>query len=57
MYKPVSTDRLFPSGDLEICQIVGGQLVRRWYQGYTKREALRLFKKELSKVVGNVIKR
>jgi len=40
----VSATKLFPSGDWEICALVKGFLVSRRYNGYTKSEAVRLFK-------------
>jgi len=38
--------KLFPSGAWEVYSIIGGYLVRRVYFGYTKRQALRMFKAE-----------
>lgn len=34
------------NGAWQISDIIGGHLVTRTYYGYTKREALRLFKSE-----------
>ena len=38
--------KLFPSGMWEVSAVIGGYLVRRRYQGYTKKEAFNLFKDE-----------
>ena len=43
----VSIVRLFPSGAWEVSAVVRGFLVSRRYSGYTKREALRLFREEM----------
>ena len=40
--KPTAT-QLFPSGAWEVSAVIDGQLVRRSYHGYTKREAIRRF--------------
>lgn len=45
----MTTERLFPSGDWLITDIINGYLVRRRYSGYTKREAEKLFKAEVKK--------
>jgi predicted deacylase len=39
--------KLFPSGALEVCAVVSGQLIRRRYFGYSRREAIRLFRANL----------
>lgn len=41
-----TTTRLFPSGAWEVCDLIGGSWVRRTYYGYTKREAVTLFRRE-----------
>lgn len=41
--------KLFPSGALEVCAVAGGQLIRRRYFGYSKREAIRAFRATLAK--------
>ena len=38
--------KLFPSGAVEVSDIINGYLVRRIYYGYTKREAARMFRAE-----------
>lgn len=38
--------KLFPSGDLLISEIYKGQLEQRRYQGYTKKEAVKLFNQD-----------
>ena len=35
------------NGAWEVCSIIGGYLVRRAYYGYSKREAIRLFRAEV----------
>lgn len=47
----MTTTKLFPSGAIEVSDIIGGYLVRRVYYGYTKREAVRLFRAETMKGV------
>jgi hypothetical protein len=39
--------RLFPSGDWQISAIVGNRLLSRRFSGYTKREALALYRAEV----------
>lgn len=34
-------------GAIWVCDVIGGQLVCRRYYGYTKREAVRLFREEM----------
>jgi hypothetical protein len=47
MSSPV-VSRLYPSGAWEVSDIVGGYWVARTYYGYTRREAVALFRRELS---------
>lgn len=42
----MTATRLYPSGAWEVSDIIRGQWVRRTYYGYTKREALTLFRAE-----------
>lgn len=42
----MTVERMFPSGGYRIDDVVGGYLVTKWYYGYTKREAIRMFKEE-----------
>jgi hypothetical protein len=42
----MTVERMFPSGGYRIDDVVGGYLVTKWYYGYTKREAIKLFKEE-----------
>jgi hypothetical protein len=44
----VTATKKFPSGAWEVSDIVGGYLVTRIYYFYTKREAIALFRKEVS---------
>ena len=46
MSSPV-VSRLFPSGAWEVSDIVAGYWVRRTYYGYTRREAVALFRREV----------
>jgi hypothetical protein len=41
------------NGGLVLSAVVGGYLVSRQYYGYTKREALKLFRSELKTEKGN----
>ena len=45
--------KLFPSGAWQVSAIVGNHRVVRTYYGYPKREALRLFRKEVRHVGSN----
>lgn len=38
--------RVVPSGAWQVSDMIGGYLVTRTYIGYTKREALRMFREE-----------
>lgn len=38
--------RIFPSGAWQVSTIINGYLVTRTYYGYTKREAIALFRSE-----------
>lgn len=40
----VTATRIHHNGAWEVSAIIGGYLTRRVYYGYTKREAIRLFK-------------
>ena len=42
----MSIAKLFPSGAIEIVDIIDNQLVRRVYYGHTRREAVKMFKAE-----------
>jgi hypothetical protein len=42
----MSVNRVWHSGAWIVSDIVGGYLVSRTYYGYTKREAVRLFREE-----------
>ena len=42
----MTIERMFPSGAYRIDAVIDGYLVTKWYYGYTKREAIRLFKEE-----------
>lgn len=44
---PLTITKLFPSGALEVCAVVKGQLVSRRYFGYTRREAVAMFRAAL----------
>lgn len=41
-------NKLFPSGAYEISDIIGDTRIHRTYMGYTKRDALALFKQEFT---------
>lgn len=43
-------ERMFPSGGYLIYSTVDGYLRQRRYYGYTKREAIRLFKQEMKEI-------
>ena len=47
MSNPI-VSRLYPSGAWEVSDIVAGYWVRRTYYGYTRRQAVALFRRELS---------
>lgn len=38
--------KLFPSGAIEVSDIIADHLVRRVYYGYTRREAAAMFRSE-----------
>jgi hypothetical protein len=42
----MTIERHFPSGAWIIYELYHGHLVQRRYEGYTKKEAIALFKKE-----------
>jgi hypothetical protein len=42
----MTIERMFPSGGYRIDVVVDGYLVTKWYYGYTKREAIKLFKEQ-----------
>ena len=42
-----SIEKLFPSGALLVCGFLGTNMVRRQYMGYSKREALAMFKRDV----------
>jgi hypothetical protein len=42
----MTIERMFPSGGYRIDAVVDGYLVTKWYYGYTKREAIKLFKEQ-----------
>jgi hypothetical protein len=43
----MTIEKKFPSGALEITDIVDGQLITETYMGYTKREAVQLFREKI----------
>lgn len=43
----MTATKLFPSGAWQVCAVVRGYLVTRTYYGYSKREALAMFKREV----------
>jgi hypothetical protein len=43
--EPTAT-KLFPSGAIEVCDIINNQLIRKTFYGYTKQEAIASFKAE-----------
>lgn len=43
----MTATRLFPSGAWQVSAIVGGCLKVRTFYGYSKREAMREFRREL----------
>ena len=45
----MSVEKLFPSGAWQVCDVIAGQLVRRTFFGYTKREAAAAFRAEFPK--------
>src|SRR3990167_8562654 len=45
----MTATKLFPSGAVEVSAIVGGYLMRRTYFGYTIRQAIKLFQREVTK--------
>lgn len=45
-----TVEKVFPSGALRVSSIVNGALMTRTYYGYTRREAVRLFKAEAKTV-------
>lgn len=46
----ISIDRIVPSGAYRLTALVNGYLVSRQYMGYTKREAIHLFKDHIADV-------
>lgn len=48
-YADIHIERSFPSGGYWCAARVDGYLQRRFFIGYTKREALRLFHDEMNK--------
>lgn len=40
----MTIQKLFPSGAIEVSDVIEGYLVRRVYFGYTKRQAAALFR-------------
>jgi hypothetical protein len=42
----MTVERMHPSGAYRIDDVIGGYLVTKWYYGYTKREAIKLFKEQ-----------
>ena len=40
----MTTTKLFPSGAIEVSDLIGGHLVRHTYYGYSKAEARRFFR-------------
>lgn len=42
----MNVTKLFPSGALEVSDIRDGQLIRRKFFGYTKKEAIAAFRAE-----------
>jgi hypothetical protein len=46
MSSPIAS-RLYPSGAWEVSDIVGGYRVARTYYGYTRREAVALYRREV----------
>ena len=49
MFRPV-VSRLFPSGAWQVSDIVGGYLVARTYYGYTRAQAVALFRESVRNV-------
>jgi hypothetical protein len=45
----MSIEKVHPSGAYRVSDIVKGYLVTRVYMGYTKRQALAMFKQEVKK--------
>lgn len=45
----MTAERLFPSGAWRISSMIGGHLVSRVYFGYTKREAVAMFREEMAR--------
>ena len=41
------TEKLFPSGMYCVSDVIGNRLIARRYMGYTKREAIALFRQEM----------
>ena len=46
----ITVSVLFPSGALELCAIVSGQLIRRIYAGYSRKEARAHFREWAGKL-------
>ena len=51
----MTIEKLFPSGDLLISDIVGNQWIKQRYSGYSKQEAKSLFKQEIQAELDRVI--
>lgn len=47
----MTIEKLFPSGDLLISDIVGNQWIKQRYSGYTKQEAKALFKQKIQEEI------
>lgn len=45
--KDITIEKLFPSGGLLLYALVNGELVRRRYFDYTRKEAINLFLEEV----------
>ncbi len=43
----MTIEMVFPSGAYRISDIINNQLITRQYMGYTKREAVAMFKHEM----------
>lgn len=51
----MTIEKLFPSGAIQIRQIVSGYVVRQTYYGYTRREAIAEFRAHVAQVKSSVI--
>lgn len=43
----MTIEKLYPSGGYLVSDIIDGQLVKRRYYGYTKKESVRMFKHDI----------